>query len=87
MSVAGRSEIRISGSDGYLFTGIGPLGWRRRFSRANIKDVRIEPGNRGESNSQIVIEEREGKKIRFGSTLPDEQKKFMASALRKVLIR
>lgn len=92
-ALGGRTEVRISGSQGVVYTGIGALGWRRRFDPATVKDVRVEDrswrdsdGDR-RSKTSLVIETREGKLIRFGAMLKDERRKFVAVALRKGLLR
>ena len=42
MAIAGKVEVRIRGEEGTIFTGLGVLGWTRRFrvtevSRACVK--------------------------------------------------
>jgi hypothetical protein len=92
-SLAGRTEVRITGAQGVVFTGIGAIGWPRRFDPATITDVRLEDlsWNDNESyrrrNSSIVLETREGKQIRFGSSLSNDRRKFVAAAVRHAVIR
>ena len=92
-SLAGRTEVRANNLGGSVFTGIGPLGWRRKFSIQNVKDIRIEAGGWGDSEgdrrrrSVIVIETREGKVLRFGAGLNEERRKFLTAALRRALRR
>jgi hypothetical protein len=90
--LGGRTEIQIQANQGLLFTGIGPLGWRKRFSTSDVRDVRIEEkrwrDNNGGShrNSQIIIETAQ-KPIKFGSMLSQERRAFVAGCLKKELIR
>jgi hypothetical protein len=92
-SLGGRTEVRITGAQGVVFTGIGPVGWRRRFEPATITDVRIEDRSWNDrngnprSNSFIVLETREGKQIKFGTSLSNERRKFVAAAVRRAVIR
>jgi len=92
-SLGGRTEVRIHNAEGVVFSGIGPLGFRKRFDARAVKEVRIEDkswrdndGGR-QRKTNIVIETREGKLIRLGSMLREDRRKFLASALRKALVR
>ena len=91
-SLAGRTEVRIQGGEGVLFTGIGPLGFRKRFSASGVRDVRLEDRRWRDSNGnsqrkpQIVIE-TDSKPICFGSMLSDERRRFVAGAVKKELVR
>jgi hypothetical protein len=90
--LAGRTELLIQGSQCVLFTGVGALGWRKRFSTSEVKDVRIEDkrwrDSDGDSrrNTQIVVETSE-KPIKFGSMLTDERRRFIAGCVKKELLR
>jgi hypothetical protein len=92
-SLAGRTEVRIGNSEGVIFTGIGPLGWRRRVPLQGIKDVRINNQQWRDSDgdhrqkTNIVIETREGKLIKFGSMLKEERRRFVAVATRNAVLR
>jgi hypothetical protein len=90
-SLGGRTEVRIGNTEGVVFTGIGTLGYRRRFDASAVKDVRIDDKQWRDSDGYrrrkacIVIETREGKLVKFGSMLAEERRKFVAGAVRKVL--
>lgn len=94
-ALAGRTEVRLgnSNAEGILFTGIGPVGWRRRFDPRNVKDVRIDDQRWRDSDgdrrrkTQIVMETREGKELKLAGSLPEERRKFLAAALRKALLK
>ena len=85
----GRTEVRISREEGTVFTGLGKIGWRRRFTPGDIKQVRIDDRRWRDSDgdsrrkSQIVMETARGKLIRFGGSLSAERRKFVASAVRQ----
>ena len=91
VSLAGWSEVRINGADGMVVTGVGAIGWRTRFDTSHIKDVRIDDRQWRDSDgdphrkTNIVIETASGKQIKFGSTLTDERRTFVAGAVRKAL--
>jgi hypothetical protein len=93
MSIAGKTEVRADPQGGIVFTGIGPLGYRRRFMPSHVSDVRIEnkqwrdsDGDR-QQKTNIIIETKEGKLIRFGSMLSSERRRYLAALLRKSLVR
>lgn len=93
LSVGGRTEVRADPTGGTVFTGVGPLGYRRRFMPSQVSDVRIEDrmwrdsdGDR-QQKTCVVIETQEGKLIRFGSMLSNERRRFLAALLRKFLLR
>lgn len=90
-SLGGRTEVRVRSSEGVVFTGIGPLGWRRRFTPSAVKEVRLSDelwrdsdGDR-RNKTHIVIELDGQKPIKFGSALTAERRKFVAAALRRAL--
>lgn len=91
--LGGKTEIRVRDWDGEIFTGIGGLGWKKKFKREAVKDVRIEDRQWRDSdgdrrkNTHIVIELLEGKPLKFGSSLPDERRQFLAASLRHALIK
>lgn len=90
-SLAGRTEVQLEGNRCVIFSGIGPLGWRKRFSASDVRDIRIEDkrwrDSDGDSrrNTQIVIETAQ-KPIKFGSMLSRERRQFVAGCLKKELI-
>ena len=87
--VFGRTEVRVAGAQGAVFTGIGALGWRRPFDASQVKEARIREStsSKGQTSCNIVIETREGKEIKFGSMLSGERRQFVLGALRKTLLR
>jgi hypothetical protein len=91
--LAGRTELRIEGKQAVLFTGIGPVGFSKRFLGSEVQDVRIEQkrwqtseGN-SRQNMQIVMDLASGKALKFGSMLTNERRAFVAAAAQKVLIK
>jgi len=90
--LGGRTEVRIRHSEGQIFSGIGPFGFRKRFVPGNVKDVRIEEktwtSNRGapRTSRHIQIDLHEGKPLKLGSSFTDERRQFVAAALRKALL-
>jgi hypothetical protein len=90
--LAGRTEVRIQGTEGVLFTGIGSLGLRKRFSTAEVKDVRIENRRWRDSDgdsrrkTQIVID-TDQRPLKFGSALTEKRRSFVAGVVKHELVR
>jgi hypothetical protein len=93
MNIGGKTEVQIDRNDGVVFTGIGPLGFRKRFQVASVSDVRLAEGQCRDSEGNprrgnlITIESRDGKEIKFGSMLSAARKKFVTALLHKALVR
>jgi len=91
-SLMGRIELRVQGNQCVLFTGIGSLGRRQRFSTSDVKDVRIEDkrwvdrNGRSRQSAQIVIDTKD-KPLSFGSMLTNERRRFVAGCVNKELVR
>lgn len=87
VAMAGRVEVRLRGPDGAVFTGIGPIGWRRRFDAASVKAVKFVESSvetNGKRQKLIGIE-TEHKTVKFGSVLTDQRRAWLAGALKTVL--
>jgi hypothetical protein len=90
MCLAGRTEVRIRSNESEVWTGIGPIGYRRRFETEAFKAVRVteahwRDNDSGRSKEEILIETHAGKQIRFGSMLSAERRRFVAAAVERVL--
>ena len=42
MCLGGRTVVKIDGEDGKIFSGVGPIGWTKHFTRSEVTDVRID---------------------------------------------
>ncbi len=92
-ALAGRTEVRLNRTEGVIFTGIGPLGWRRRFMTPDVKEVRIDnqqwrdsDGDR-RSKTHIIVELNSGRLLKFGSMLREDRRKFVAAGAARALAR
>jgi hypothetical protein len=87
----GRTEVWLRKEQGTIFTGVGALGYRRRFDMRQVKQVSIKEyvsrNNDGEANRKdmIVLETREGRLFKFGSMLREDRRNYVAAALRKAI--
>lgn len=83
LAVAGKVEFRLRGRQGEVFTGVGPIGWRRRFDLAEIERIGEEPARSSHPGSRgwcIVLSGRE--RLRFGLGLREDRRHFLLHALR-----
>jgi len=87
--LVGHVAVRIRQDRAFAFTGVGPVGWKRRFNAVNVSSVRI-----GETTWQwnrrtkpaIVITCHDGTAVRLGTVLADERRQWMAKVLRELLV-
>jgi hypothetical protein len=83
MATAGRVELRLRGTRAEIFTGVGPLGWRRRVELSDFERVSIEsaaPSRPGAQGQAILLAGRE--RVRFGAGLSDARLRFLFAGLR-----
>lgn len=90
-SLAGRCELRLNGDEGWVFTGVGPIGRRQHFSVREVRDVRMENRHWRDSDgdarnkAQVVIELHSGHRLTFASGLPPKRRQFLALAAKRAL--
>ncbi len=92
LMLAGRTEVAVDRNEASIFTGVGSIGYRRRFDPQTVADVRIDDQRWRDSDGDsrrticILIETTQGKKIKFGSGLTDERRRFIAASLRRAVL-
>jgi hypothetical protein len=85
MAVCGRKAIvRVRDSEGVVFTGIGPFGWRRRFDPRQITIVRTY---HSDINRNIIVQDGPRKHCFVISWLTKVQRDFVANVLRRELTK
>ena len=85
MTMCGKFYVRVESDEGRVFTGIGPLGWSRRFRWSEVREVRewMRKWQRNDRNLPMI--ELDGPKpIRFGSGLTEPRRLFFLAALRRM---
>lgn len=84
MTVFGKVLVRIQGNDGLVFTGVGPVGWRRRFKWNEVSTIGTteKNGNRGSASTQIKLEG--SKRINLAAGIKEARMEFMLGALRQL---
>ncbi len=88
LSVFGRQIVSIQGDIGEIFTGIGIIGHRRRFSWNDVTRIREIESNRPQrSNSPQWAISLEGPESRteFGSMLSKDRRFYMVRVLRRAI--
>jgi hypothetical protein len=85
MAVCGKVVVRVAGSEGEVFTGIGPFGWRRGFDALGVTAVRVESSISGQNQRTMSIVLDGPRKLRFGSGLTENRRDFVAAVLRREL--
>jgi hypothetical protein len=85
----GRWEIKIHREEGSVFVGVGPLGWRRKFTGGAGAQVSLQMSSVEINNQRqeaIVVQRGEERLISFGATITNRQAKlFIAAALARAM--
>lgn len=89
VAAVGRVAVAFTADDGSVFIGVGPIGWRRRFDPRKVTAVKIGE-SRWQSNDQhqpvVVMQLKDGRKLRLGSMLSEDRRAWLAMELRRVLV-
>ena len=85
MTVFGKIVLTVNQTSGSVFTGVGGIGFTKRFEVNEMSRVYEEAkrGSKGGVTKIIVLEGKE--RITFGSMLSDERRYFMLQVLKKML--
>jgi putative aminopeptidase FrvX len=85
MTLAGQTRVTLTREEGKIFSGIGSIGWTRRFDITQVKRVIHEDktwtdsdGDKRQKASIIIDAE---KRISFASELTAERRKFVAGRM------
>lgn len=87
LGLFGRVQVTLRGQEATVFTGVGHIGWNRRFAADTVRDVRIkESGSstNNKPNKHIVIDA--DKTVKVGVLLSDARLRWLAGVLRRVLL-
>jgi hypothetical protein len=84
LSVIGKIEIRMRGDEGQVFTGIGPIGWTRRFRLSEFSKVtEVQHAGSRSSNAFLTLEGL--RRMSFGWGLKSERRYYVMETLRQIL--
>ncbi len=87
-ALCGRTEVRLTESDGSVYVGLGPLGYRRPFDPAQLRSVKIATTaytKNGQPQYAISLESEGRKPLNFGSSLREDRRRFVAAQLQRLL--
>lgn len=87
MLTAGVVRVTRQGDELEVFTGVGPVGWRRKHPWSVIRNAREDvasTGSRRRNQGRCILLEGTTR-VAFGSTLTEERRYFMLQAIRKML--
>ncbi len=88
LALFGRVEVTLRPGQGRVFTGLGPIGWSRRFDSTRVKNVSIETANsstNGKPDRQVVIDAAD-RTVKLGTTLSRARRRWIAAALQRLLV-
>ena len=86
MCVLGRVTVTVTGGGGEVFTGVGPLGWRRRFSWDDVRDANEVMGTHSSNHEPARgIRLDSPRPFSFGSMLNESRRLYLLSILRREL--
>jgi len=85
MFITGKVEITLDQREGKVFTGVGKIGYTKRFDLDDITTVRekITTGNKERTGTAIALEGQ--KQITFGGFLSESRRYYLLKTLQKVL--
>ncbi len=86
----GKVELRERGGEWTIFTGVGPLGYRRRFFSGEVVSVRCEWSKVQQNHQQcreIVIRLKDGSSRKFGVMMRDECRDYICNYLKRKFMR
>ena len=84
-SLFGRRVVTLDHGSGTTFAGIGPVGFRRRFSYVSYSDVRVVGSGvlvNGRQMDQLVVAGPDGTPQKICMTWPNDVKPYLAAILR-----
>lgn len=85
MAVCGKVEVTIHGADGDVFTGIGPVGWRRKFRIDEFNRVSEYSDHGAGARIRGAIALEGSRRLVMGSMLNEARRYYMVKKLEAVL--
>lgn len=82
MSVVGRVDVIVVDGAGIVFTGVGPLGWTRRFDWSEVTKIEEDVGPHSSGSSGYVLSFVGATRLKFGGMLSDPRRYYLLQGLR-----
>jgi hypothetical protein len=89
MALAGKYELRVAHGQAVVFTGVGALGWRRRFAVSELRSTTITSGGTAKNGAPMhrITFDLGQRKVNFASNLSGERRDYLLAACRRMLGR
>jgi hypothetical protein len=84
LTVFGKIVVNVEGGNGVIFTGVGPIGWRRRFDWRGVTSIR-RTQNRNQNGSWPQITLDGEKRLSFSAGVKAERQDYMLAFLQNKL--
>ncbi|MCA8989543.1 MAG: hypothetical protein KDA78_17985 [Planctomycetaceae bacterium] len=85
MTVFGRVDVIVADTVGRVFTGVGPLGWTRRFDWSQVTWIEEDnPDYEYSGNSGRVISLVGKTRLKFASMMSDARRYYLLQGLREL---
>jgi len=88
VAVAGVVRVTREAEELEIFTGVGAIGWRRRYCWSDIRTVKEEvrpgTGRRGRNQTRHIVLDG-NTRATFGSMLSNERRYFLIKVIRRML--
>ena len=81
----GTRRLSITPGRAEVFTGVGPIGWRKSMPLSRTTHINLALSNYRVNRvpqPEIVVTNEDGE-VKFGATLPEDVRSFFAATLRK----
>jgi hypothetical protein len=87
MTVCGKVNVQVDHNDGTVFTGVGPIGWTRRFEWSSItavEETQMAYQQTG-SGGLVIVLISDQSRVKFGSMLSEPRRYYLLQGLRRLL--
>lgn len=86
MTICGKFKIAVQGHEGRVFTGVGPIGWTRRFDWSQIKAIEEDYMSHQQAGSSGRLISLVGQaRLNCASMVSDSRRYFIMQVLRMQL--
>lgn len=87
MSVFGKNTLTVSGDNAVTFSGVGPIGWHKRFAWSSVRSVVEESYRSGRNSLQTALFLQGETRIKFAGGISQARRYYLLQALRSSIPR
>jgi len=86
MTVCGKVVVSRDGDEGTIFSGIGPIGWKRRFNWSGVTAIRrtVSFGRNNSPSNQLTLEGQN--RLNFAGGMNAARQEFLLATLQQKLL-